>query len=117
MSARRQVDLPASIPQPLLNLSRARGEDFHLLQTAYAMERFFYRLSKSRHGGGFGLKGAWPLEVWTERRHRPRRGWPSLHPAASPLTPTLSPAGRRSRRSRPGRPSVPPVRRWLTANR
>ena len=43
----RNVD--ASVRQQLLTLSKARGEDFQLLLTRYAIERLLYRLSTSLH--------------------------------------------------------------------
>ena len=38
--------LAASIHARLLNRARARGEDFNLILTRYALERFLYRLSR-----------------------------------------------------------------------
>jgi hypothetical protein len=35
-----------SVRQRLLNISRRTGEDFQLLLTRYAVERFLYRLSR-----------------------------------------------------------------------
>ena len=37
--------LAASIHARLLNRAKARGEDFNLILTRYAIERFLYRLS------------------------------------------------------------------------
>ena len=39
------ADLTASIHARLLNLAKARGEDFNLILARYAIERFLYRLS------------------------------------------------------------------------
>jgi hypothetical protein len=38
-------DLAASIHARLLNRAKERGEDFNLILTRYALERFLYRLS------------------------------------------------------------------------
>ena len=39
------ANLPASIHARLLNRAKARGEEFNLILTRYALERFLYRLS------------------------------------------------------------------------
>jgi hypothetical protein len=58
MSRARRKDIAASVRQRLLNISREQGEDFQLILTRFALERFLYRLSRSRHAGVFVLKGA-----------------------------------------------------------
>ncbi|MFC1806267.1 nucleotidyl transferase AbiEii/AbiGii toxin family protein, partial [Planctomycetota bacterium] len=73
MSGRRGPNLAASVRQRLLNLSRERGEDFGLVLSQYAVERFLYRLSQSPHDSRFILKGAMLFAVWTGRMHRPTR--------------------------------------------
>jgi hypothetical protein len=70
---RQPTNLPASIRQQLLNLSRARGEDFNLTLTRYGIERLLYRLSQSEHADRFVLKGALLLSLWTDRLQRPTR--------------------------------------------
>jgi len=62
-----------SIRQRLLNLSRQRNEDFQFCLTRYALERFLYRLSKSRHVEQFVLKGAFLLMAWTNQPYRPTK--------------------------------------------
>jgi predicted nucleotidyltransferase component of viral defense system len=57
-------DLGASVRQRLLNLARAQERPFQELLQYYAMERFLYRLSKSRHAETFILKGALLLAAW-----------------------------------------------------
>jgi len=47
------TNMPASVLQRLYNLARARGDDYNLLLTRYAVERLLYRLSLSHHGGSF----------------------------------------------------------------
>jgi predicted nucleotidyltransferase component of viral defense system len=57
-------DLGASVRQRLLNQARVRERPFQELLQYYAMERFLYRLSKSRHAEKFILKGALLLNAW-----------------------------------------------------
>ena len=67
------VNVAASVRQRLLNLARARKEDFALLLTKYALERVLYRISQSPHRDLFVLKGALLFELWTDERYRPTR--------------------------------------------
>lgn len=62
-----------SIHQRLLNISRDKKEDFQLILIRFALERFLYRLSKSKHADQFILKGAFLFMVWTEQQYRPTR--------------------------------------------
>jgi predicted nucleotidyltransferase component of viral defense system len=73
VNKREPSNLPASIRQRLLNLSRDRGEDFNLTLTKYGTERLLYRLSQSEHSDQFILKGALLLSLWTDRLQRPTR--------------------------------------------
>jgi predicted nucleotidyltransferase component of viral defense system len=57
-------NLGASVRQRLLNLARSQERPFQELLQYYAMERFLYRLSKSRHAETFILKGALLLAAW-----------------------------------------------------
>ncbi len=57
-------DVGASVRQRLLNQARAQERSFQELLQYYAMERFLYRLSKSRHAEQFILKGALLLTAW-----------------------------------------------------
>ena len=59
------TNLPASVRQRLLNLANEKRQDFGMLLTNYALERFLYRLSVSRHRDIFVLKGALLLQLWT----------------------------------------------------
>ncbi|MBC8252811.1 MAG: hypothetical protein H8E35_02125 [Ardenticatenia bacterium] len=59
MSTSQDVGLVASVRQPLLNLSRDRGEDFNLTLNRYASERFLYRRSP-RRGALHGAGGTYP---------------------------------------------------------
>ena len=58
-------NVAASVRQRLLNVSRKTGEDFQLLLTRYAIERFLYRLGESKHASQFVLKGAMLFALWT----------------------------------------------------
>src|SRR5437899_1840551 len=70
---RKPKNKAASVRQRLQNLSRKTGEDFQLLLTRYAVERFLARLSRSAHASRFLLKGAMLFALWTGRMHRPTR--------------------------------------------
>jgi predicted nucleotidyltransferase component of viral defense system len=72
-AARVPRNLAASIRQRLLDLARARGEDFQLLLDRYAVERLLYRLSVSEAHHDFLLKGALLFAVWFDTPHRPTR--------------------------------------------
>ena len=67
------VNMAASVRQRLLNLARARKEDFGLVLTKYGLERLLYRIAQSKHRDLFVLKGALLFELWTEQRYRPTR--------------------------------------------
>lgn len=41
--------IAASVRQRLLNLAKARKEDYNLVLTRYALERFLHRISRSEH--------------------------------------------------------------------
>jgi hypothetical protein len=64
---------PASIHARLLNLARARGEDFNLVLVRYATERFLYRLSQLPARESYWLKGAMLFDLWFDVAHRPTR--------------------------------------------
>jgi hypothetical protein len=57
----------------LLNKAKARGEDFNLILTRYAIERFLYRLSLAPARDAFLLKGALLFDLWFDVPHRPTR--------------------------------------------
>jgi hypothetical protein len=65
--------LVASIHDQLLNRARARGEDFNLVLTRYALERFLYRLSRVPAREAYWLKGAMLFDLWFDVPHRPTR--------------------------------------------
>jgi hypothetical protein len=49
--------LAASVRARLLNFAKERGEDFSLVLSRYAVERFLYRLSVSPDRDRYWLKG------------------------------------------------------------
>ena len=63
-------NMAASVRDRLMQLSRARKEDFNLVLIRYAMERLLYRLSRSMHESTFILKGAILFTVWSGHPHR-----------------------------------------------
>ena len=65
--------LAASVHARLLNRARERGEDFNLVLTRYAIERFLYRLSIGPEREAFWLKGALLFDLWFDVPHRPTR--------------------------------------------
>jgi hypothetical protein len=64
-------NLPASVRQRLLNISKSTGDPFDLILIRYALERFLYRLSISPYANQFILKGAMLMAVWGGGLHRP----------------------------------------------
>ena len=71
--AQRIVNLPASVRQRLLNLSRQRTESFSSILSRYVIERLLYRLSQSTFADQFVLKGAVLFTIWTGQPHRSTR--------------------------------------------
>lgn len=63
----------ASIHDRLLARAKQRGEDFNLVLSRYATERWLYRLSVSPAREKFVLKGAWLFMSWFHQPHRPTR--------------------------------------------
>ena len=69
---RKQIkNIPASVRQRLLNISRKDKRPFNELIQYYAMERFLYRLSQSDYVDSFILKGALALQVRKVEKFRP----------------------------------------------
>ena len=63
----------ASIQARLLARAKARSEDFSLVLSRYAVERFLYRLSISPARDRYWLKGALLFDLWFDVPHRPTR--------------------------------------------
>lgn len=64
-------NMGASVRQRLLNHAKDSGRPFAEVLQYYAMERFLYRLSVSRHADKFLLKGALLLTAWQAPISRP----------------------------------------------
>ncbi len=64
MTNPRPKNLGASIHQRLLNKARQTNKPFAEVLQNYAMERYLYRLSVSKHAHAFILKGALLLRIW-----------------------------------------------------
>ncbi len=62
-----------SVKVKLLNLARIRRDDFQLILTKYALERFLARLAASEFQTEFVLKGAMLFQIWSENSHRATR--------------------------------------------
>jgi len=62
-----------SVHDRLLKRANERREDFNNVLTRYGVERFLYRLTRTRHGKRFVLKGAMLFVLWLDRPHRPTR--------------------------------------------
>lgn len=73
MSRAARKNLPASVRQHLLVLSRKRGQPFDLILVRFGIERLLYRLGRSAHADNFLLKGAMLFAVWGENAPRPTR--------------------------------------------
>ncbi len=73
MSDIPKKNLPASVRQRLLNLSKERGQPFDLVLVRYGIERLLYRLSCSPYAEKFLLKGAMLFVVWGEDAPRTTR--------------------------------------------
>ena len=61
----------ASVHQRLLNKAKESSRPFNELLQHFAIERFIYRLSKSRHADRFILKGALMFSTWSGAPSRP----------------------------------------------
>ena len=65
-------NVAASVRARLKNMI-SPAADFNLLTTRFGLERLLYRLSISRHGQSFLLKGAMLFTLWYQDRQRPTR--------------------------------------------
>jgi predicted nucleotidyltransferase component of viral defense system len=63
----------ASVRARLLKLAKERNQPFDLLLTRYVLERFLYRLGKSKQCKRFVLKGAMLMMIWLNDALRPTR--------------------------------------------
>ena len=65
-----QENLISTVRDRLKNISLKRKLDFQFVLTRYALERFLYRLSKSKYKNQFVLKGALLFMIWSEEQFR-----------------------------------------------
>jgi hypothetical protein len=63
MSAKETKNLAASVLERLRNKSKSSGAPFQQVLQQYAIERFLYRISKSKHAKSVILKGALLLKT------------------------------------------------------
>ena len=73
MSRHEPVDAAASVRARLKNRADELGLDFNQVLQYYAMERFLYRLSKTKWAASLVVKGAAMLRVWEGALARPTR--------------------------------------------
>lgn len=82
-------NVAASIRQKLLNKSKADNRPFNETLQYYAMERFLYRLSQSKHVDRFILKGALMLQVWESSKYRPTMDIDMLGKTSNQIEPII----------------------------
>ena len=71
--AKPSVNLPKSVKDRLLNISRKEGRAFDVLLVRFALERLLYRLSISDHRERFVLKGGMLVTTWIDDDNRVTR--------------------------------------------
>lgn len=73
MSAKEIDPIAHSVHDRLLKLAASRKEDYNAILGRYGNERILYRLTRTKHGKRFTLKGASLFVLWLGRVHRPTR--------------------------------------------
>jgi predicted nucleotidyltransferase component of viral defense system len=73
MKGREIKNLPASIKTRLMTLARRDNRPFDEMLKYFAIERFLYRLSRSKYKDKFLLKGALLFQAWGMSTFRPTR--------------------------------------------
>lgn len=73
MGKRKVTDIAASVRARLLAYSKETGRPFQEVLQYFAMERFLFRLSQSKHADKFVLKGGLMLTAWNAPRSRPTK--------------------------------------------
>ena len=63
--------LAQSVHARLLSYAHQTKDDFNMILSRYASERFLYRLSKTNYSDRFILKGASLFLIWMRKMHRP----------------------------------------------
>jgi len=66
-------NISASVRARLLSVAHSKGEDYQRVLGRYAIERFLYRLGRSKYRDKFALKGATLFTLWTGQTHRPTK--------------------------------------------
>jgi predicted nucleotidyltransferase component of viral defense system len=79
MSPGKNNSSPNSVHDRLLNEARKLGEDYQVTFMRYLIERFLYRLSKSRYHDQYILKGAMLFRIWEELPYRTTLDLDLLH--------------------------------------
>ena len=87
MSAENVDPITRSVHDRLLKLAVTRKEDFNAILARYGNERLLYRLTRTKHGKRFVLKGASLFVLWLGRVHRPTRDLDLL--ASGRIDPTI----------------------------
>lgn len=87
--AREPRNVAASVRARLQNLARAQQANFQRVLTRYALERFLFRLSVSRHKEIFVLKGAMLYAAWLADPFRTTRDLDLLSLADRETSPLL----------------------------
>ena len=64
MNRRTPHNVSAAVHQRLLNIARETARSFDEVLQYFAMERFLYRLSQTKHADSFVLKGALLFRIW-----------------------------------------------------
>lgn len=62
------INISASINARLQNYARANNKPFQEILQYYGIERFLYRLSKTKYSSGFILKAVWSFMHWVYRK-------------------------------------------------
>lgn len=70
MTDKSVSNLPTSVRQRLLNISRREKRDFQEVLTRFGLERLLYRLGKTESADEFVLKGALVFVLWSEDTQR-----------------------------------------------
>lgn len=73
MSGKPNDPVAQSVHDRLLKFAASRKEDFNSILARYGNERILYRLTCTRHGKRFVLKGASLFVLWLGKLHRPTR--------------------------------------------
>ena len=85
------TNLVASVRARLFDLARERNDEFQLVLSEYATERFLHRLGVSRFAERFVLKGAMVLRLWSPGRYRPTESPELVESMAEVLGPFFFP--------------------------